>query len=90
MCLCAFMYVYVYMTYTHVLCSMILCTLPASVYLDNKTKQLRINHRTTQAAKDVVLCEKPVITDDSSNLEPLLLNKLMGQVRTSVPMRCMH
>lgn len=35
-----------------------------------------------QAAKDVVLSEKPVITDDSSNLEPLLLEKLLAQIST--------
>mmetsp|Transcript_8122 Transcript_8122/g.21661 ORF Transcript_8122/g.21661 Transcript_8122/m.21661 type:complete len:927 (-) Transcript_8122:280-3060(-) len=35
-----------------------------------------------EAAKDVVLCEKPVITDDSSNLDPLLLHKLLGQIST--------
>ena len=33
-----------------------------------------------QAAKDIVLSEKPVIMDDSSNLDPLLLEKLLAQV----------
>lgn len=33
-----------------------------------------------EAAKDVVLSEKPVIMDDSSNLDPLLLDRLLGQV----------
>lgn len=33
-----------------------------------------------QAAKDVVLSEKPVIMDDSASLEPLLLDKLIAQV----------
>eukprot|EP00798_Chlamydomonas_sp_ICE-L_P007115 gene7115-219_t len=35
-----------------------------------------------EAAKDVVLADKPVISDDVSNLEPLLLNKLVGQIAT--------
>lgn len=35
-----------------------------------------------QAAKDVVLASKPVITDDSSNLEPVLLKALMEQIST--------
>mmetsp|Transcript_32785 Transcript_32785/g.83205 ORF Transcript_32785/g.83205 Transcript_32785/m.83205 type:complete len:911 (-) Transcript_32785:492-3224(-) len=35
-----------------------------------------------EAAKDVVLSEKPVIMDDSSNLDPLLLDKLLGQMAT--------
>jgi hypothetical protein len=34
----------------------------------------------TQAAKDVVLSEKPVIMDDTSSLEPLMLDKLLLQV----------
>jgi hypothetical protein len=33
-----------------------------------------------QAAKDVVLANKPVITDDSSQLEPALLKALMEQI----------
>lgn len=33
-----------------------------------------------QAAKDVVLSEKPVIMDDTSSLEPLMLDKLLLQV----------
>ncbi|KAL6754541.1 adaptin N terminal region-domain-containing protein [Haematococcus lacustris] len=33
-----------------------------------------------EAAKDVVLCEKPVIMDDTSALDPLLLDKLLGQI----------
>lgn len=37
-----------------------------------------------QAAKDVVLSEKPVIMDDSSALDPLLLDKLLGQVGAGV------
>lgn len=36
-----------------------------------------------QAAKDIVLSEKPVIMDDSANLDPLLLDKLLAQVRPS-------
>jgi hypothetical protein len=36
--------------------------------------------RPLQAAKDVVLSEKPVIMDDSASLEPLLLDKLIAQV----------
>eukprot|EP00775_Hariotina_reticulata_P007152 gene7152-7367_t len=35
-----------------------------------------------EAAKDVVLASKPVITDDSSNLEPALLKALMEQIST--------
>lgn len=41
-----------------------------------------------QAAKDVVLCEKPVITDDSSNLDPLLLDSLLAQVGTQAALSC--
>eukprot|EP00882_Tetradesmus_deserticola_P033145 GHRQ01037832.1.p1 GENE.GHRQ01037832.1~~GHRQ01037832.1.p1 ORF type:complete len:249 (+),score=103.30 GHRQ01037832.1:363-1109(+) len=33
-----------------------------------------------EAAKDVVLANKPVITDDSSQLEPVLLKALMEQI----------
>jgi hypothetical protein len=33
-----------------------------------------------QAAKEVVLADKPVISDDAGNLEPLLLNQLLEQV----------
>lgn len=35
-----------------------------------------------QAAKDVVLAEKPVITDDSNNLEPSLLDELLVNIAT--------
>jgi hypothetical protein len=35
-----------------------------------------------QAAKDVVLSEKPVIVDDGGRLEPLLLDRLIGQIAT--------
>jgi hypothetical protein len=35
-----------------------------------------------QAAKEVVLAEKPVITDDSNNLDPLLLDQLLSQLST--------
>lgn len=35
-----------------------------------------------QAAKDVVLAEKPVITDDSNNLEPTLLDELLVNIAT--------
>lgn len=33
-----------------------------------------------EAAKDVVLAEKPVISDDASTLEPALLNLLLGHI----------
>lgn len=35
-----------------------------------------------QAAKDVVLAEKPVITDDSNNLDPSLLDELLVNIAT--------
>lgn len=35
-----------------------------------------------QAAKDVVLAEKPVITDDSNQLEPSLLDELLANIAT--------
>jgi hypothetical protein len=35
-----------------------------------------------QAAKDVVLANKPIITDDSATLEPALLKTLMEQIST--------
>ncbi|KAF2530497.1 hypothetical protein F2Q70_00032964 [Brassica cretica] len=35
-----------------------------------------------QAAKDVVLAEKPVITDDSNQLEPSLLDELLANIST--------
>lgn len=35
-----------------------------------------------QAAKQIVLADKPVIADDSHNLEPLQLNMLLGQMAT--------
>jgi AP-1 complex subunit beta-1 len=35
-----------------------------------------------QAAKDVVLAQKPVITDDAAVLEPALLSQLMAQLST--------
>lgn len=36
----------------------------------------------TQAAKDVVLAEKPVITDDSNQLDPSLLDDLLANIAT--------
>ncbi|KAI0496500.1 hypothetical protein KFK09_022817 [Dendrobium nobile] len=35
-----------------------------------------------EAAKDVVLAEKPVISDDSNSLEPSLLDELLGNIAT--------
>lgn len=35
-----------------------------------------------QAAKDVVLAEKPVITDDSNQLDPSLLDELLSNIAT--------
>lgn len=35
-----------------------------------------------EAAKDVVLAEKPVISDDSNNLDPSLLDELLGNIAT--------
>jgi len=35
-----------------------------------------------QAAKDVVLAEKPTITDDSNNLDPSLLDDLLANIAT--------
>ncbi|GMH33859.1 hypothetical protein BSKO_01693 [Bryopsis sp. KO-2023] len=35
-----------------------------------------------EAAKDIVLADKPVITDDSSNLDGLLLDELLSQMST--------
>lgn len=35
-----------------------------------------------QAAKDVVLAEKPVITDDSNQLDPTLLDELLANIAT--------
>lgn len=35
-----------------------------------------------------MLSEKPVITDDSSNLDPLLLDKLLSQVRRILTALC--
>lgn len=35
-----------------------------------------------QAAKDIVLAEKPVIADDSGSLEPLLLEELLSEMST--------
>ena len=35
-----------------------------------------------EAARDVVLAEKPVISDDSASLEPQLLDELLGQLAT--------
>ena len=35
-----------------------------------------------QAAKDVVLAEKPVITDDSNQLDPSLLDELLVNIAT--------
>ncbi|KAM6556688.1 hypothetical protein CsatB_003707 [Cannabis sativa] len=35
-----------------------------------------------EAAKDVVLAEKPVITDDSNQLEPTLLDELLANIAT--------
>jgi len=35
-----------------------------------------------EAARDVVLAEKPVIADDSASLEPQLLDELLGQLAT--------
>lgn len=35
-----------------------------------------------QAAKEVVLAQKPVITDDTGALDPLLLDKLLRQIAT--------
>jgi hypothetical protein len=37
-----------------------------------------------QAAKDVVLAEKPVIMDDSTALDPALLDKLLANVRCAM------
>lgn len=36
----------------------------------------------SQAAKDVVLAEKPVISDDSNQLEPSLLDELLANIAT--------
>lgn len=36
----------------------------------------------SQAAKDVVLAEKPVITDDSNQLDPTLLDELLANIAT--------
>ena len=36
----------------------------------------------TQAAKDVVLTEKPVISDDSNLLDPSLLDELLANIAT--------
>lgn len=38
-----------------------------------------------EAAKAVVLSEKPNIADDTFTLEPALLDMLIGQVRTACP-----
>lgn len=38
--------------------------------------------RRSQAAKQVVLADKPVISDDSNSLEPLQLNQLLAQMAT--------
>ncbi|KAF1861244.1 hypothetical protein Lal_00013970 [Lupinus albus] len=35
-----------------------------------------------EAAKDVVLSEKPVMTDDSNQLEPSLLDDLLANIAT--------
>lgn len=35
-----------------------------------------------QAAKDVVLAEKPTISDDSNNLDPSLLDELLANIAT--------
>lgn len=35
-----------------------------------------------EAAKDIVLSQKPVISDDTNNLEPLLLEDLLAQMST--------
>lgn len=35
-----------------------------------------------EAAKDVVLAEKPVISDDSNQLDPSLLDELLGNIST--------
>lgn len=35
-----------------------------------------------QAAKDVVLAEKPVISDDSNHLDPTLLDELLANIAT--------
>lgn len=37
---------------------------------------------TFQAAKDVVLAEKPVISDDSNQLDPSLLDELLANIAT--------
>lgn len=37
---------------------------------------------TSQAAKDVVLAEKPVISDDSNQLDPSLLDELLANIAT--------
>jgi hypothetical protein len=39
---------------------------------------LRSVHSLLQAAKDVVLAQKPVITDDVGNLDPGLLEQVSG------------
>lgn len=39
-------------------------------------------HLISQAAKDVVLAEKPVISDDSNQLDPSLLDELLGNIAT--------
>lgn len=36
----------------------------------------------SQAAKDIVLAEKPVITDDSNLLDPSLLDELLANIAT--------
>lgn len=36
----------------------------------------------SQAAKDVVLAEKPVISDDSNQLDPSLLDELLANIAT--------
>jgi AP-1 complex subunit beta-1 len=42
-----------------------------------------------QAAKDVVLADKPTISDDSHLLDPALLEELLGCVRCSAFVRCL-
>lgn len=40
-----------------------------------------------EAAKDVVLAEKPVIADSASSLDPALLNQLLAELSTLASVR---
>lgn len=68
---------------------------PAQVVLNNATQETdnpdlrdrayvywRLLSTDPEAAKDVVLAEKPVISDDSNQLDPSLLDELLGNIST--------